>query len=189
MSYLLPQLWLCLSIASLLGGLIGWFLRGDNRKKLTQIENRWQKRFSDLEYNNQFLLNQLKKSKTIEKNNKTLIAQLERMRKAAELSNQQLKSKSILLSNLEKKMDQSNHSAMNVKDKKKHSKHPGGKDTEEQKDDLKHLEQSQLDKSEKEKARLTKQIDQYKAELIDTKSKLQVTNEMLDKIRTDQGDM
>ncbi len=108
MSYLISELWLCLSIASVLGGLIGWFLRGDNTSKLKEIEDRWRSRFSELEYSNHALINRLKQGGAFENKYKNLQVRLLRMNKAADLANQQLKFKQVSLSKLQHDLEQSN---------------------------------------------------------------------------------
>jgi chromosome segregation ATPase len=109
MSYLYSQLWLCLFVASLLGGLIGWFLRGDNRSKLNEIEGRWRSRFSELEYSNQALMSRLKQSgnRTLETKYKNIQTRLERMNKAAELSSQQLSMRKTEISKMEQQLESS----------------------------------------------------------------------------------
>ncbi len=108
MSYLISQLWICLFVASLLGGLVGWFLRGDNRSKLTEIENRWRSRFAELEFSNQALNNRLKQGDTSENKYKSLQSRLMKMNKAADLASQQLKFKDQSLSKIGQELEQSN---------------------------------------------------------------------------------
>ncbi|HID82619.1 MAG TPA: DUF4332 domain-containing protein [Chromatiales bacterium] len=50
MSYLLSQIWICLLLAALIGGIIGWFLRGGCRKKLEAVEADWRNRFAGVEH-------------------------------------------------------------------------------------------------------------------------------------------
>lgn len=50
MSYLLSQIWICLLLAALIGGVIGWFLRGGCRKKLEAVELDWRNRFAGVEH-------------------------------------------------------------------------------------------------------------------------------------------
>ncbi len=109
MSYLYSQLWLCLFVATLLGGLIGWFLRGDNSSKLNEIESRWRSRFSELEYSNQALMNRLKQSgnNTLETKYKNIQTRLGRMNKAAELSSQQLAMRKTAISKMEQQLESS----------------------------------------------------------------------------------
>ena len=104
MSYLFSQLWLCLFVSSLLGGLIGWFIRGDNKSKLYEIENRWKSRFAELEFSNQALLDRLKQGGAIENKYKNIQSRLNRMNKAAELANEELKFKQTSMSKLEKEL-------------------------------------------------------------------------------------
>lgn len=113
MSYLYSQLWLCLFVATLLGGLIGWFLRGDNRSKLNEIESRWRSRFSELEYSNQALMNRLKQNgkSTFEEKYKNIQTRLGRMNKAAELSSQQLTMRKTEISKMEQRLE-SNHTKL-----------------------------------------------------------------------------
>ncbi len=106
MSYLYSQLWLCLIATLLLGGAIGWFVRGDNRKKLAIIEKRWRKRFTDLEYVNQSLNNQNKQGKIFQARYHQIQSRLSRMNRAAELSSQELKLKNAQLSQLQEQLDQ-----------------------------------------------------------------------------------
>ncbi len=106
MGYLFSQLWLCLGTALLLGGVTGWFLRGDNRKKLDIIEQRWRKRFMELEYVNQALQNQNKQHKVSETQKLQLESRLSRMNRAAELSSQELKYKASKLAQLEQQLEQ-----------------------------------------------------------------------------------
>lgn len=172
MSYLLPQLWLCLFFALLLGGFLGWLFRGNNQKKLTQIEVRWQQRFSDLEYSNQFLLNQLEGSKKIEKTNERLTSQLNRMKKAALISNKQLRTKDTLVSNLEKKLGHSKTQPdIEQSDTVTNNKQPSySKFLEQQneKSQIKELRsmQIQLDEVVEEKIKLINAVDELRAELI-----------------------
>ena len=50
MSYLLSQIWICLLLAALIGGIIGWLLRGGCRKKLEAVETDWRNRFAGVEH-------------------------------------------------------------------------------------------------------------------------------------------
>jgi len=45
MSYLLAQILVCLLVAGVIGGLIGWWLRGGCKKKLRSIENEWSAKY------------------------------------------------------------------------------------------------------------------------------------------------
>ena len=162
MNDLISLLWICLAIAALLGGLIGWFIRGDKSQKLAEIENRWHKRFSDLEYTNQSLIRKLKNCMKLERNHKVVESRLERMKKAAELSNFELKRKKTRIQELETSLDNTLSSS--------------------------ELRPSQLDPSkpiiiqlEKKYRLLANKVDDYKASLLDAESKLQIAYEMLEK--------
>lgn len=106
MAYLYSQLWLCLIITLLLGGLIGWFIRGDNRKKLEIIEKRWRKRFTDLEYINQSLNTKNKQGVALEKKYKLAQSRITRMNHAAELSSQELQLRNTKLAELQAQLDE-----------------------------------------------------------------------------------
>ncbi len=49
MEYLISQLWLCLALATLLGGIIGWLLRGGGLKKLKLDKQSLKTRLTDIE--------------------------------------------------------------------------------------------------------------------------------------------
>jgi predicted flap endonuclease-1-like 5' DNA nuclease len=49
MGYLISQIWLCLLIAALLGGIIGWLLRGGCKRQLDALEDEWRNRMISLE--------------------------------------------------------------------------------------------------------------------------------------------
>ena len=102
----LPEFWLSTATALLLGGLMGWFLRGDNSDKLDDIEKRWHKRFSELEGVNQHLLGKQKQTKKLASEHSILVSKLARMNKAAELTCQQLKLKNTRLTAMNQRLEQ-----------------------------------------------------------------------------------
>lgn len=188
MNDLISQLWICLAIATLLGMVIGWFIRGDKSHKLAEIENRWHKRFSDLEYTNQSLIRKLKNCMKQEQNHKALQSRLERMKKGAELSSFELNRKKTrilelestldgALSSLEKKsfsIKQAQDINRPSEERKKQSSYsklrPSRRDSSE----------SQLIELEKKYALLGSKVDEYKMSLLDAESKLQVAYERLE---------
>jgi len=170
MNDLISQLWICLAIATLLGGLIGWFFRGDKSQKLAEIENRWHKRFSDLEYTNQSLIRKLKDCMKQERNHKMVESRLERMKKGAELSSYELKRKKTRILELETSLDTT------PKKKTPYSKlHP----SESHKSTL-HDKALVITELENEYELLANKVDGYKASLLDAESKLQVAYEMIE---------
>jgi len=223
MSYLLSQLWLCLFVATLLGIFIGWFIRGDSKKKLDTIENRWRTRFSELEYSNQELVKKLKYGNAYDTQYSTIQKRLKRMNRAADLASQQLKYKNEALSKMEQDNELNNIKLMDkesqvnelisqlanaestqndstFKKQSNSSVHPHDQRSS-------HLNPSKLKQRKKEQQKipsekalttkleeqaikyddlktsyekLAKKSDSYKASLIDTESKLQITTAMLE---------
>ena len=76
MDYLISQIWLCLAIAAILGGIIGWLLRGGCRKKLLDIESSWQDRYALIENENNVLTHQVKDIETLHLEKNTLLSQV-----------------------------------------------------------------------------------------------------------------
>ncbi len=199
MSYLLSQLWLCLFVSSLLGVIIGWFLRGDNKAKLNIIENRWRKRFSELEYSNQELVKKLKHGDNIENKYAHLQTRLKRMNKAADLSSLQLKYKNDMLSKIEQDLELSNNKIIDkesqiselisqlanddtrLKDNSSIKTSIRTDATSVDNDLAKQLEEksAKYHKMKNKYKKLVEKADSYKASLIDAESKLHITAAML----------
>ncbi len=172
MNELLSQLWICLAIATLLGSLIGWFVRGDKSQKLAEIENRWHKRFSDLEYTNQSLIRQLKDCMKQQRSHKTIVSKLDRMKKGAELSSVELKQKIIKISDLELELE-SKLSQAQASSKPKLPALAGAQDLNQQD------KTAFITELESKHGLLANKVDDYKASLLDAESKLQVAYGML----------
>lgn len=78
MSYLLSQLWLGLSVAAIIGGVLGWILRGgckQHKKNIKKLEFR----FSKLEKENVFIKQKGQKLKSIVRERNLLLSRFEKV--------------------------------------------------------------------------------------------------------------
>jgi len=49
MGYLISQIWICLLLAAIIGGIIGWVFRGGCRSKIEAVETNYRRRLADME--------------------------------------------------------------------------------------------------------------------------------------------
>lgn len=174
MSYLYSQLWLCILSAGLLGAVLGWFFRGSNKKKISEIEKRWRERFSELEINNQSLLSKLKQNEKFTSQHEHLVKRIGKMEKAAKLSREELQTRQFSIDTLHEELQQT-QSKLLEKDTQLdeltsqlatlESEGPGYKTTSTAKN---HAAETSFDKIhqalEKELANANKQIEELDAE-------------------------
>jgi len=78
MSYLLTQLWLSLSIAAIIGGVLGWILRGGCKKYITNIKN-LESKLSKLEKENVLIKQKWQKLKSIARERNVLFSRFEKV--------------------------------------------------------------------------------------------------------------
>lgn len=106
MAEVISQIWFGILLAGIIGGITGWFLRGNGKKRLQQLEESWQKRYQQLmqekascqekiehlhviRHERNALSNKLKQMHDTAKNHTGLEARLSNLHQALEKKNQQ----------------------------------------------------------------------------------------------------
>lgn len=106
MAEVISQIWFGILLAGIIGGITGWFLRGNGKKRLQQLEESWQKRYQQLmqekascqekiehlhviRHERNALSNKLKQMHDTAKNQTGLEARLSNLHQALEKKNQQ----------------------------------------------------------------------------------------------------
>lgn len=98
MSYLLSQIWICLLLAALIGGIIGWLLRGGCKKKIEAVELDWRNRFAGVEQERNEMSSRLGDLDNISREHAEMSSKLGRLDKISREHEQLLKEVSSLRS-------------------------------------------------------------------------------------------
>jgi|GEM_PF-725263 len=80
MNYLLSQIWICLLLAALIGGIIGWILRGGCKKKLAAIDYDWRNRYAGIEVERNELTSRLGNLDNVSQERDQLIREVSSLR-------------------------------------------------------------------------------------------------------------
>ncbi len=86
MIYLVSQLWLCLLLAWILGGIVGGLLRGGCSAHIKRVEQNWRGRYLALEKEKESYVNQVNKLRLVDDETDTLTEQLAKCQKVERLN-------------------------------------------------------------------------------------------------------
>ena len=72
MTYLIAQIWFYLLITACIAGAMGWFLRGNGKKKLHELDQQWQKNYASVDNERKNYANKVKRLSEVESKNNEL---------------------------------------------------------------------------------------------------------------------
>ncbi|RTZ67115.1 MAG: hypothetical protein DSZ29_01550 [Aquificaceae bacterium] len=90
MTYLIAQIWGYLFITACIAGITGWLLRDDGKKKLQELDQKWQENYTSVDNERKNYADKVKKMSEIENKNNELELKILLQKSSLEQAVQQL---------------------------------------------------------------------------------------------------
>ena len=91
MSYLISQMWLCLLIAVIIAGTVGWLLRGNGKEKLQALDKQWRDQYHSIDNARRRYASQAEQLSPLKEKNNELALQVSLQKKSFEHTVRHLK--------------------------------------------------------------------------------------------------